>query len=72
MPKIKESLLKRLREDEDLQLDIAKAMKKRTSTIKTWIRYEDELLTSKAVVLVIKDLTGLPESDILEPEPATA
>jgi len=66
MFKIKPVVLERLVQDESLQLSLAKAMLKRVSTIKTWIRDRDEVLTSKAVVLVIKDLTGLSEEDIIQ------
>jgi len=71
MAQLKKSVLEKLRQDESLQQKMSAAMVKRISTIKSWLRYNDVILTSKAVLLVIQDLTGLSEEEILEKQPET-
>lgn len=72
MATLNKDVLQRLRDDEFLQLDIAKGMGRKLSTVKSWIRYNDDMLVSKAVLLIIKDVTGLRDSQILESTSATA
>jgi hypothetical protein len=71
MSHIRQDVLARLKNDESLQLEIAKGLNKRMSTVIAWIRGNHKMLASKAVVLLIKDITGLTEDEIVEPEPAT-
>lgn len=69
---VRQELLEKLKESEELQFTIAKGMKKKFRTIEKWVKTNDEMLSSKAVVLIIKDATGLSEEEILEQETATA
>jgi hypothetical protein len=71
MPHIRQEVLSRLKNDESLQLQIAQGLNKRMSTVIAWLRSNHKMLASKAVVLLIKEITGLSEDEIVEPEPAT-
>lgn len=68
MPHITKELLERLQNDEDLVFAIAKGMKRKFRTVENWVRDNDEMLASQAVVLIIKHEADLTESEILEPE----
>ena len=68
MAQIKTDVLERLKADEELQFAIAQGMNKKFRTVGYWLKTNDEMLASKAVVLIIKDVTGLMEDEIIEQE----
>jgi hypothetical protein len=70
MSQLNQELLERLRTDDALALAIAKGTNRKFGTVQKWISGDDRLnmLTSKAVVLIIKEETGLKEDEIIEQE----
>ena len=71
MPQVTQEVLNKLREDEKLVFKISQGMNRRFRTVENWVRDNDEMLASKAVVLIIKEETGLSEKQILEAETAS-
>lgn len=66
MEHLSNDVMERLKVDDALVFAIAKGMKKRFNTVFRWIMSRDEMLTSKGVVLIIKEETGLSEDQIVE------
>lgn len=64
--KLKSNILQQLRKDEALVFAIAKGFHRKFRTIETWVRDNDDMLSSPAVVAIIEKETGLSESEILE------
>ncbi len=52
--------------NDEVKMAIAKATDRSFRTIEKWIRENDTLLTLAASLAVIKELTGLTESELLE------
>lgn len=72
MPQVTQDVLNVLRNNEPLQFAIAQGMNRKFRTIERWVRDNDEMLGSTAVVLIIAKETGLSEDEILEAEKVTA
>lgn len=68
---IKPEFLTRLRDEEELLYEIAKGMRLKFRTIEKWVREEDKMLTSVAVISIIEKATGLQESDFVMDHPLT-
>lgn len=66
------AILQRLKTDEELVFKISKALRKKFRTVERWIREEDQMLTSDAVKNIIREHTGLTDSEILEETKITA
>lgn len=56
--------LNKLKND-DATYALAKGCGKAFKTVEKWMRLKDPILTSKAMVYLIKDITGLTEDQIL-------
>lgn len=72
MAQINQEVLSKVRSDEALIFKIAQGTNRKFRTVENWVRDNDEMLASAAVVLIISKATGLSEDEILEPERATA
>lgn len=66
--KLRSNILQQLRNDEALVFAIAKGFHRKFRTIETWVRDNDDMLSSPAVVAIIEKETGLSEDEILETE----
>lgn len=68
---LKENIRQQVLSNDDTILAIAKATNKKFRTIFQWLQDNSEYLTLAASLNVIKEFTGLTDSEILESE-ATA
>jgi hypothetical protein len=63
---LKPNIIQTLRDKEVIQFKIATALNRKFRTVDRWIRENDSMLTSPAVLAIIKQETGLPDNEILE------
>ena len=68
---ISETALSKLGND-DAKYTLSKGINRSFKTVDRWIRQNDKMLSSKGVVFLIKEITGLAEEEILNVEPVTA
>lgn len=74
MAQLSQEVLKRFKTNDDLTYAIAKGTNRKFETVAKWVRGNDPLsmLTSKAVVLIIKEFTGLNEEQIIKQKKVVA
>jgi hypothetical protein len=65
--KIASTVLEMLAKSKSIQGQIADATGKHTDTIRRWIDNNDIMLTTAVVMAVIREASGLPDDQILEP-----
>jgi hypothetical protein len=62
---IRQTIIDKVFANDEVIMLIAKATNRKFRTVQQWLRDNDELLTMASSISVIKEFTGLTESEIL-------